>query len=540
MRTPAVESRTLRLLAISAVVAIGCARAPTSRTTLATTPRTPDRPGNARRAAASSTGPVLPAGAVKEFDTEVDAEAVLAAGTSNAEPEPLPPADHHATADEPPFPSGPHGGSLGVEVLLQMALQNNPTLSQAAAQVEAARGRAIQAGLCPNPVLGYEGDEVGAGGNAGQQGIFIEQLIVTGGKLHLSRQKFSQEIVQGQWQALAQQYRVLNGVRVQFYDVLALQRLVEVQEQLLALAEDAAITTEQLTNVGQANRPDLLQARVEVQQRRIALVNTQARRRAAWQELAALVGNPYLPPARLEGDLEQAPQEIDMEATWARLLEASPEIQIARADVSRTSFALRREEVEPIPNVELRGSTQYNAGTENQQAGVEVGFRLPIFDRNQGNIRAAHGELIRAQWELQRIQYSLRDRLAAVYAEYVSSRTVVESYRETVLPQTQEAYELYLAGFQQQRAAWPQVLIAQRNFVQAQIEYVEALRTLRSAEVALQGLLLVDGLEQPPALPSGDGGELSRDRGRISDRLSEPVTGREGRGADERIGNRPN
>src|SRR5438270_2881569 len=39
---------------------------------------------------------------------------------------------------------------LGLPDLEQLALQNNPTLKQAALQVEAARGKALQAGLSPN------------------------------------------------------------------------------------------------------------------------------------------------------------------------------------------------------------------------------------------------------------------------------------------------------------------------------------------------------------------------------------------------------
>src|SRR5262245_56274003 len=110
---------------------------------------------------------------------------------------------------------------LGLAALEQMALQHNPTLIQAAAKLEAARGRLIQAGLYPNPTIGYVGDEIGAAGTAGQQGIFVDQVIVTGRKLRLNRAKFCQEITQAEWQALAQQYRVLNGVRMRFYEVLA-------------------------------------------------------------------------------------------------------------------------------------------------------------------------------------------------------------------------------------------------------------------------------------------------------------------------------
>src|SRR5262245_32121249 len=45
-----------------------------------------------------------------------------------------------------------------------LALRHNPTLAQAAAQVAASRGKALQAGLYPNPTIGYVGDQIGAQG----------------------------------------------------------------------------------------------------------------------------------------------------------------------------------------------------------------------------------------------------------------------------------------------------------------------------------------------------------------------------------------
>src|SRR5262249_29406480 len=146
--------------------------------------------------------------------------------------------------------------------LEQMALHGNPTLAQAAANVEAAPGRSCQPGLYPNPTVGYEADRIGAAGTAGEmQGAFIDQTIVTAGKLRLSRAKYGQEVTQMEAQALAQEYRVLNGVRVRFYQLLAMQRLLDVRAELAKLAADAGTTTDQLANAGAANRAAPLQAR---------------------------------------------------------------------------------------------------------------------------------------------------------------------------------------------------------------------------------------------------------------------------------------
>src|SRR4030095_15264118 len=50
--------------------------------------------------------------------------------------------------------------ALRLEDLERMALQNNPTIGQAEAVIRAAEGRRVQAGLMPNPIIGYLGEEL--------------------------------------------------------------------------------------------------------------------------------------------------------------------------------------------------------------------------------------------------------------------------------------------------------------------------------------------------------------------------------------------
>jgi cobalt-zinc-cadmium efflux system outer membrane protein len=382
--------------------------------------------------------------------------------------------------------------------LEQMALGNNPTLVQAAAGIQAARGRALQAGLYPNPTVGYTAERIGAAGTAGEmQGLFIDQTIVTAGKLRLSRASQEQEITEMEGHAAAQQYLVVNGVRVRFYHLLALQRLLDVRAELLKVAEDAVRTTEELVNIGAANKPDLLQARIEARQERVALENTRALSRAAWRQLGAFAGNPELPAGRLQGDLEAATGLPSWDATLAHLLEASPEIQVARAGITRSQLALKRQQVEPVPDVQLRVSNGYDFETRRDVTSVQVGVRLPVFDKNQGNIQAAEARLARAQAENTRVELSLRERLARAYARYRTAQALVTAYRDQNLPDAREAYLLYLDSFKKRRAAWPQVLVAQRTYFQISVEYTQALERLRRAEVKILGLLLVDEPEEP-------------------------------------------
>src|SRR4030042_1726678 len=109
---------------------------------------------------------------------------------------------------------------LRLEDVERMALEKNPTLAQADALVREAEGRKVQAGLYPNPTLGYAGEEVTIRhpSEKSQHYIFIEQKIITAGKLQRSREIFAQERVKAETELHAQKQRVLNTVRVIFFE----------------------------------------------------------------------------------------------------------------------------------------------------------------------------------------------------------------------------------------------------------------------------------------------------------------------------------
>jgi hypothetical protein len=76
--------------------------------------------------------------------------------------------------------------------------------------------------------------------------------------------------------------------------------------------------------------------------------------------------------------------------------------------------------------------------------------------------------------------------------------------------------------------------VAQRTYFQISVDYVEAPDELRRSEAALRGLLLVDGLDEPPG--SGEAGRQRRGQeGKESD-LPDPINPRQGRSLESRSG----
>lgn len=386
-----------------------------------------------------------------------------------------------------------------------IAVANNPTLAQAAAQVDIARAKALQAGLYPNPTIGYTSEQIGIAGTAGeQQGMFIQQEIVTGGKLRLSRAKYQQEAYAAELQAHAQRLRVLNSIHIAFYEVLAVQEIIEVHRRLVKNADEAVKTTEELLNVGQANKADLLQAEIEARRARVSLKNAETRYRRNWEHLVNMVGEPNLKSRTLIGKLEPEGPALDRETSLNQVLLESPEIQFALAEVRRDQIMVERERKEPIPNIQVQAAAGYNFEDRRTTADVRVGFRIPVFDRNQGTVRQAQADLARARAEVIRVELTLRNRWAEAFSRYESARESAKDFREATLPKAKEAFELYVDAYKKRRAAWPQVLVAQRTYYQFGEEYVNTLAELKRAEVEIRGLLLVDGLKAPTgATPGG-------------------------------------
>src|SRR5438874_4165389 len=96
----------------------------------------------------------------------------------------------------------PISPSAGLDELLTLARTRNPDLATAAARVGEARGRMVQAGLYPNPTVGYSGNQINDGpGTAGQQGGFVAQEFVTGGKLKIARESARYGVTAADWHA---------------------------------------------------------------------------------------------------------------------------------------------------------------------------------------------------------------------------------------------------------------------------------------------------------------------------------------------------
>jgi cobalt-zinc-cadmium efflux system outer membrane protein len=399
---------------------------------------------------------------------------------------------------QPPesLPPGKPLSGMSLGQLEQIALASNPSLARAASLASAARGNWTQVGLMPNPSVGYEGQQLGSGGQAEQHGVLFTQEIVRKDKLRLNRAVAEQEVARAEMELVAQQQRVLTDVRIAFYRALLAQRQIDITAELLGIGRQGVQATENLFRAQEGNRVDVLQAQIELESAEILAENARNRHWAAWQSLAAVVGQPGLHPQPLVGDAYAPACTFDPHEVLPRLLTTSPEIAVVATDIERARYALARARVEPQPNINFQGlvNWQDNGIGGKPDAGIQVTVPVPLWNRNQGAILKAERELAAAQQALPQLELNLQDRLAPVFERYANARNQVERYRTRILPAAQQSLALTRQAYSVGEINYVSLLTVQRTLTQATLSYLDALRELRTAEAEIEGLLLTGSL----------------------------------------------
>ena len=400
----------------------------------------------------------------------------------------------------------PQAKLFTLEDAQKLAREFNPTLRQAEAEIRAAKARQQQAGLYPNPRIGYTGDEIRGGSTAGgKQGFFAEQTIVTSGKLANNKAVFSKEAQIAQLEAEEQRIRVQTAVRISFLRVLAAQELLDARRGLAKIEQDSAETERLLGNTGQADETEILQAEISAHRQKLGTRMQENALLEEWGALAAVIGAPDLPLMVVVGDLQTGWPELNEEQITEKISAESPAIRIAGSAALRAEAEILRAKHGAIPDIELRGGLQYN----NEPIGsvpphatgweglADVVVQIPLFNHNQGNIIAAQAESERAKLELKRVALTLRQRTTSVLDEYANAKLMAVEYHEELLPRAKKAYVLMNEEYGQMLAAYPRVIDMQRKLFQLQCEYIQSLEIVWTTGITLEGFLLTDGLESP-------------------------------------------
>ncbi|MDA1229394.1 MAG: TolC family protein [Planctomycetota bacterium] len=374
------------------------------------------------------------------------------------------------------------------------ALQQNPAILQASSSAHKAYGYRNQVGLKPNPVIGYQGQQLADAGTD-QHLAFVEQDIVMGDKLRKNQAVLNQEIQSQLWEVETQRIRVLTDVRQRFYEALAAQRRKELATGFETVAEKGVRFAEARMRAKEGTRPEVLQAEIQLKEVQLQRRNAEAAFRGAWKQLMAVAGMPDMQQGTLDGQLSVATADRDWDNIQTQILSSSPELQGARARFARARANLDRQQSQAIPNLSLMLGAGQDNGTGSSFINTQIGLPVPIHNKNQGNIAAAHAEFCRTSHDVHRTENSIQSRLAQARRDFEVSAATVLQYEQEILPRAQETLTLAESAYEAGEFDFLQVLIVRRTYFESNLAYVTAQVELARSAALVDGSVLSGGLE---------------------------------------------
>jgi len=373
--------------------------------------------------------------------------------------------------------------------LFQQAQGNAPRLAESQANIRAAEGLALQAGLRPNPSVGFEVENIGikekdSGFTEFQATLSIGQPIELGGK-RAARIAAGQAGVDA---AAARNKRTVIDygyeLAVAYAAAEAAQARVALIEEAVAAAQEDARAARALVDAGREADLRSVQAEAAATTAQADLETARADAQAAFAELSSLAGvsTPYTGVAE-----SLLPLTATLPAPAAEPPTGSPTVLAAEAE---REAALRRIQVErtrAIPDVTPSlGVRRLNGHDETVfVAGVSVTLRL--FDRNQGNIAAASAELEGANARLNaaRLEALSGWRSAVALAQAATARLRASGQAQMA---SDEAYRLARVGYEAGRTPLVELLLARRSLTVAQAAVLDARLARIRAEAQLARL----------------------------------------------------
>ena len=125
----------------------------------------------------------------------------------------------------------------------------------------------------------------------------------------------------------------------------------------------------------------------------------------------------------------------------------------------------RQATFSPLPTG--ASSCQYDTTNEDPFATLLFSTPLQVFNRNQGNIAAARQELAAAVTQQKQVELRLTARLAAIFRQYESARSLAEIQSTSIQPKARQSLELVQQAYEARGAPDIDLLTTQRTFLQA-------------------------------------------------------------------------
>ena len=208
-----------------------------------------------------------------------------------------------------------------------------------------------------------------------------------------------------------------------------------------------------------------------------------------------MVDEQDLPFESFSGSLNHFVELMNIEQTYERLLQESPEISRLHANVERSKRNLAQQCAKQITDFSWQAGVAYDTATNDVVTNFQVGVPIQKFDRNQGAISQARHQVVADEKAIEKRALQLRERLVEAYQAYTNAKLQVDAMSNEILPKAEETLELISLGFREGEVGFLDLLTAQRSYFQLNLNSVQQRREMWQQRILIEGFLLSNNLQ---------------------------------------------
>jgi cobalt-zinc-cadmium efflux system outer membrane protein len=369
----------------------------------------------------------------------------------------------------------------------------SPELETIHLEVEMKRAERWQAGLIPNPILSVEWDSFGGSGDyrgfKGSSGSFsISQMFELGGKR--ARRVLVADANIETAESLEQVVKIdlLAGLTISMLELAGLQNKLQIKEKLLLLAEESYSGFSSKVDNGKASLLAKRRSGVEKATRRLEVETLRNEENRAKFALCKRWGAEEPDFQTIDFALYSLcePPPFD---ELCDLLSNNPIIQKWDNELSSYSEGVCLERANSIPNLEVSTGLNSDYGCANNAFFLEFSFAIPLFDRNQANIRRAELALCQKEWQRQDDLLKIQHALRRTWEEWNQSYRKAKIFQDEIIPSVEESVKMTEEGHAQGKFEYQEVIDAKKDWLEAQALFIDTLVEMHRYKIETQRLI---------------------------------------------------
>jgi cobalt-zinc-cadmium efflux system outer membrane protein len=409
-----------------------------------------------------------------------------------------PPAQSQPQDKQGPAPAAgqlaqtPGAQLITLDQAIQMALEHNHTLLAARTTIEQNLAEEITANLRPDPVLmgdtqflpifqpsNFNSDYLD---NTAQFDVGLSYLFERGMKRQHRLQAAKDQTAVTRWQVADNERTLTFNVSTDFINVELAESTLELADQDLKSFQQAVDITELRYKAGAIGKDDLLKMKLQLLQFQTDVAQAKLARVQGLSDLRQLLGYEQVSAEYdVSGSFDYQQMKDGLEDLQAAALKSRPDLEAAQQGVAAANSAFNLQKA--IGKRDVTGQINYTHIGYLNDVSLFGSMQLPIFDRNQGEIKRAGIAITQAREQQMFANGQVLTDVRDAYEGWKANDEIVGLYRSGYLDDAQQSLDITEYAYKHGAASLLDFLDAERTFRATQLGYRQALATyLQSLE----------------------------------------------------------